>query len=121
MKRISVYLMALLYVIAGVNHFLSTRQYEQIMPPYIPYPLEGVYISGICEIVFGLLLIPVPTRRIGAWLIITLLIAVFPANIQMTLNYAHQHNPQLWLTILRLPFQILLILWARMYTKISFE
>ncbi len=117
MKRGFLYLMAILYMIAGVIHFLHPAQYVAIMPPWLPYPLALVYISGACESVFGLLLIPAATRRIGAWLIIALLIAIFPANIQMMLNYRHAHNPELWATILRLPLQGLLIWWAWVYTR----
>ena len=109
--------MAILYMIAGVIHFLHPLQYVAIMPPSLPYPLTLVYISGACEIVLGLLLIPPATRRMAAWLIIALLIAVFPANIQMMLNYRHEHNPELWVTILRLPLQALLIWWAWVYTR----
>jgi uncharacterized membrane protein len=47
------------------------------------------------------------------------LIAVFPANIQMTINYANEHNPDLWISIVRLPIQILLIWWAWVYTKVD--
>jgi uncharacterized membrane protein len=117
MKKVFLYLMAFFYAIAGVNHFVHTPPYLQIMPAWLPYPLLLVYISGICETVFGLLLIPVATRRAAAWLIIALLVAIFPANIQMMLNYRHDHNPQLWLMIARLPVQVLLILWAQVYTR----
>lgn len=109
--------MALFYTIAGINHFLHTPLYMQIMPPWLPNPLLLVYLSGICETLFGLLLIPKATRRAAAWLITALLIAIFPANIQMTLNYGHAHNPLLWVTILRLPVQLLLIGWAWIYTR----
>ena len=115
-KKVSLYLMALLYIIAGINHFANSPLYRRIMPPWLPYPLALVYISGVCEIGFGLLLIPSRTRRLAAWLIIALLVAIFPANIQMTLNYWREHNPQLWITILRLPLQVLLIRWAYRYT-----
>jgi uncharacterized membrane protein len=109
--------MACLYVIAGIKHFLNPDFFTGIMPPWLGWHLQLVYISGACEILFGLLLIPVKTRRIGAWCIIGLLIAVFPANIQMMINYFHEHRPGLWLTILRLPLQAVLIWWAYLYTK----
>jgi uncharacterized membrane protein len=73
-------------------------------------------ISGACEIVFGLLLIPDTTRSIAAWLIIVLLIAIFPANIQMSINFKRKNNPYFWITIVRLPLQFLLIWWAWSYT-----
>ncbi len=116
-KNKSIYLMSLLYFFTGISHFRIPEYFLDIMPPYIPWHLKLVYISGACEIIFGLLLIPRQTRRIAAWLIIALLIAVFPANIQMTINYVNEHNPDLWISIVRLPIQIFLIWWAWIYTK----
>jgi uncharacterized membrane protein len=74
-------------------------------------------VSGICEILFGLLLIPSHTRVIAAWCLIGLLVAIFPANIQMMLNGLHKNTLWLWITILRLPLQLVLIWWAYLFTK----
>jgi uncharacterized membrane protein len=52
------------------------------------------------------------TRFIGAGFIIALLIAVFPANIQMAIDFYHKQHPSLWAALLRLPLQLLLIWWA---------
>ena len=109
--------MSLLYVGAGVNHFLHPAVYQRIVPPYLPFPVALVYLSGGCEVVFGLLLIPTVTRRLAAWFLIALLIAVFPANIHMTLDYWHHHRPDWWLTVARLPLQGVLIGWARTFTR----
>ena len=117
MKNLLLYVMAIVYVAAGLNHFINPKFYTRIMPPWLPYPLMLVNISGVCEIAFSLLLIPAATRAIGAWLIILLLIAVFPANIQMSVNYWKYHNPYFWVTLLRLPLQFVLIWWAWVYTK----
>ena len=117
MKRILLFVMALFYVAAGINHFLNTRTYERIVPSFLPFPVAIVYISGVLEVLFGILLIPFATRQLAAWLIVLLLIAIFPANIQMALNSWRRHDPQLWIIIVRLPLQILLIAWAYMYTK----
>ena len=117
MKKVLLYLMALLYMLAGINHFINPSGYLEIMPPYLPWHAALVYASGICEIVFGVLLLPVITRRAAAWLIIALLVAVFPANIQMMLNYMHTGQAGLWLAIVRLPLQVVLIWWAFIYTR----
>lgn len=109
--------MVLLYVAAGINHFVNTKMYVNIMPSYIPWHLQLVYISGICEILFGLLLIPFATRRVAAWLIIALLIAVFPANIQMAVASWNDNQLQHWATIFRLPLQFVLMWWAYIFTK----
>jgi uncharacterized membrane protein len=117
MKRLSIYAIIGLYVVAGLNHFAHPGFYTRIMPHWIPFHEEIVFVSGICEILFGLLLILPRTRRLGAWCIILLLIAIFPANIQMMINYLRENNPQLWIAILRLPLQILLIWWSYSFTK----
>ncbi|MEO6818127.1 MAG: MauE/DoxX family redox-associated membrane protein [Ginsengibacter sp.] len=115
LKKISLVTMAVLYVVAGINHFIHPETYMKIMPSYLPWHSFLVSISGVIEIGLGLLLIPNRTRRFAVWGIIALLIAVFPANIQMALDYYHSHNPNLWIAILRLPIQVLLIWWAYIY------
>ena len=117
MKLILLYVMAVLYIAAGVYHFINPRFYQKIMPTYLPWHIPLVYISGVCEIVFALLLIPESTRPVAAWLIIILLIAVFPANIQMAVSFWQKQRPTLWIAIARLPLQLVLIWWAWIYTK----
>ena len=109
--------MALFYAGAGVNHFIRPGFYLKIMPAWLPLQNELVFISGVAEVLFALLLFFPLTRRFGAWGIIALLIAVFPANIQMLLNYYREHNTMLWVAILRLPIQLVLIWWAYSFTK----
>ncbi|CAN5539791.1 DoxX family protein [soil metagenome] len=117
MKTISLYLMAALYVAAGIYHFVNPAMYVSIMPPWLPYHKALVAISGVCEVALGLLLIFPATRRFAAWGIIALLVAVFPANIQMLLNFIHDKNPMTWVAIVRLPIQLLLIWWAYGFAK----
>lgn len=116
MKDWLLYGMAVLYVAAGIYHFVRPKIYVKIVPPWLPSPLMLVYISGVIEIVLGLLLLPESTRSFAAWGIILLLIAIFPANIQMLSNYRRRHHPQTWVTVLRLPLQLALIYWAWLYT-----
>jgi uncharacterized membrane protein len=116
-KRISLYLMAVFYITAGINHLINPESYRKIIPPWIPLQENLIIISGIAEIFFALLLIFPLTRRVTAWCIIAFLVAVFPANIQMMLNYLRENNSGLWLSMLRLPFQIVLIWWAYSFTK----
>ena len=117
MKNIPLYIMAALYILAGLNHFVNPLMYVKILPPRFPNPNLIVTVSGICEILFAFFLLPVVTRPFAAWALILFLIAVFPANLQMTINYLKTDRPGLWLTILRLPLQLLLIYWAWLYTK----
>ena len=107
---------AALFIIAGVGHFIATDFFLKIMPPYLPFHLTLVLVSGVIEIVLGILLLVPSYSRLAAWGIIALLIAVFPANIHV---YTHQESfPLPWLVhLLRLPLQGVLILWASVYTR----
>lgn len=109
--------MIVLYIATGINHFVNSEVYLSIMPTWIPWHDTMVIVSGILEILFALLLIFPPTRKLGAWGIILLLIAVFPANIQMMINYLDGPDYKLWIAIVRLPLQIVLIKWAYRFTK----
>jgi uncharacterized membrane protein len=109
--------MAVLYIAAGINHCRYPQFYLEIMPPYLPYPYLLVALSGVFELLLGFLLLFHKTRNLAAWGIVFLLIAVFPANIQMLVNYFHESNPRLWIAIIRLPLQLPLIYWAYRFTN----
>jgi uncharacterized membrane protein len=117
MSNFFLYLMSSLYLLAGVNHFVNPKFYLKIIPQWLPYHSFINYGSGVLEIVFALMLIPASTRVLGAWLIIALLIAIFPANIKMCVDFYHKSHPQFWITLVRLPLQFVLIWWAWIYTK----
>lgn len=116
-SRLGLYIMAALYVLAGINHFIHPETYLRIMPPWLPEPVLLVAVSGIAEILLGLGLLWTKTRRMAAWGIILLLVAVFPANIQMAFDWHQTGHPHEWIAWVRLPFQGVLIWWAWRYTR----
>jgi len=118
-KTATRYLLGLLFVAAGLNHFLHTQFYLSIMPPYLPWPLTLVYLSGLAEMILGSLLL-IPRWRIwAAWGLIALSIAVYPANIHMARHPDLYPAFSAWGLWLRLPLQFLLIMWAYWYTRPS--
>jgi uncharacterized membrane protein len=106
---------ALIFIAAGIGHFLNPGLFIKIMPASIPYKPELVAISGILEIVFGTMLVFPQTSSLAAWGLMVLLIAVFPANINMALNSSLIPDIPSWLLWLRLPLQPVLIWWAYQY------
>lgn len=118
-KTVLRWILAVVMVAAGVNHFISPAPYVAMMPAVLPAPLALVYISGIAEIAGGLGLIPRATRKLAAWGLIALFIAVLPANINMAVNelpLGTQTVPT-WALWARLPLQIVLIAWAYWFTR----
>jgi uncharacterized membrane protein len=118
-QRISVLLAAIFYVVAGALHFLKPEPYLRVMPPYIPWHVAMVRVSGVFEILGGLGLLVPETRRAAAWGLIALLIAVFPANIYMATHPIDAGAVSIApvLRWARLPLQLLLALWLLWYTR----
>ena len=70
-------------------HFLRRREYEATVPDYVPIaPADAVRWSGYAEIAGGLAVLPAPTRRLGRWWLLGVLVAVFPANVHMAVDPA---------------------------------
>jgi len=113
------YVMALLYVLAGINHFRKPRLYLKMIPPFFPNPKLLNIISGIAEISLGILLCIPATSAYAAVGIIALLIVIFPANLFMYLNESANLGLPKWALFLRLPLQIVLIIWAYEYSFLS--
>lgn len=82
-KSFLIIISSIFYVIVGIKHFIDPEYFLSIVPPYLPYHLELVYISGLFEILFGLLILFPKYRYYGAIGLILLLVAVFPANIYL--------------------------------------
>ncbi len=118
-KLFTILLMSIFYVRIGVHHFLDPEYFLNIMPPFLPYHLELVYISGFFEILLGLLLIFPKYRFYASWGLIILLIAVFPANIYLAQSEIAQQglNVSKEVAIWRLPFQALFIGLAYWHSK----
>ena len=98
------------FALVGVLHFTHSQVFLSIMPPYLPWHLELVYLSGIFEIVGGMGLLFPATRTIARWGLIALLIAVYPANIHMLVNevYIEGMLQQKWVLWARMPLQFLM-------------
>jgi uncharacterized membrane protein len=118
-QRIGLIFAAIFYIVAGTLHFIKLNAYLRIMPPYIPWHVAMVRVSGGLEILGGLGLLVPKTRRAAAWGLVALLIAVFPANVYMATNPIDAGAVSIaplfrWG---RLPLQLLLVLWLLWCTR----
>jgi uncharacterized membrane protein len=116
------FLLAGAMTVVGVLHFVNPGGFVRIVPAYLPAPLALVLISGVAEVAGGLGLLIPRTRRLAAWCLVALYIAVFPANLNMALHQiplgdAPMAPDKVWLLWLRLPFQALFIAWAYWFTR----
>ena len=105
--------MTFFYVNVGIKHFTDPKWFLDIIPPFLSsIGLELVYISGFFEILFGVMLIFPASRKLAAFGLILLLIAVYPANLYL----AFYQGPQKLIGIsafaaswIRLPIQFIFI------------
>ena len=111
--------MSLLYVIVGIKHFTNTDFFVNIVPSIINYKEEVVLVSGLIEVILGILLLFNQTRKFAAWGIILLLIAVFPANIYLYLSETARDTLSISKNqaLYRLPFQIPLMIISYWHSK----
>ena len=118
-KLLTIYFMSFSYTYVGIRHFIDPDFFLSIMPNYLTFHLEFVYLSGIAEVVLGLMLLSKKTRKTGAIGIIILLIFVFPANIHLVQSELSQSllGVTKSQSIYRLPFQGLFILIAYWHSK----
>ena len=99
---------------------LNAKAVENLLMPIVPPPLPArvcVYASGVAELLGGLLLLVRPVH--GAWLIIAILVAVFPANIYHALSSRAQKLTRIGApaVYVRIPIQFLFFGWARWHTR----
>ena len=116
-KILSIYIMGIFYIIVGVKHFQDPVWFVQIIPPILPYKYALVYISGLFEVLLGVLLMVPKFQSIAAKGLIILLICVYPANIYL----AQTNGVALGISPLiawgRLPFQFVFIGLAYWHSK----
>ena len=118
-KTVLRWVLTAIMVGSGIYHFVNAPMYIAMMPEALPAHRELVYLSGIAEVAGGLGLILPATRKLAAWGLVLLFVAVFPANINMALNDVPLDGNQLpgWALWARLPLQVGFIAWGWWMTR----
>lgn len=113
--------LAAMFIVSGATHLVRPQVFEPIVPDSLPYRRELVYASGIAEIACAAGMLLPRTRRVAGRASASLLVAVFPANVQMVVD-AHRALARKGSTparravqvgtLARLPLQVPMIRWA---------
>jgi uncharacterized membrane protein len=98
------------FMFGGITHFTNSDFFVAIMPPYVPWHLEIVYLSGVLEILFATLLLFPTTRQVAGNLLIGLTLAVTPANVYMWQNPNLFPDVEPLFLSLRLVVQVILLI-----------
>tara|TARA_B100001540_G_scaffold191345_1_gene168685 strand:- start:9 stop:461 length:453 start_codon:yes stop_codon:yes gene_type:complete len=118
-KLLTIYVMSIMYIFIGIRHFTDPQYFLDIIPPQLPSKLFLVYFTGLIEVVGGAAILAPKTRKVGAYLLIFLLVSVFPANIYLYISEIPQNllGISKMDALIRMPFQIPLILLAFWHSK----
>jgi len=112
------YVMAGMYIFAGIMHFVYPKAYLRIMPRYLPNHKALVIWSGIAEIVLGVALCFPQTKNWAIWGIILMLLVFLTVHFYMLKGDKEAAGIPKWILILRLPLQFGLMYWAYVYLSI---
>ena len=121
LRKLSVFTLSVFFVSFGIDHFVNPEFYLSIMPPNLPLKLEAVYISGLFEILGGVGVLIASTRKIASLGLVTLLVAVYPANIYMALNPERFPEVSINALYFRLVLQFFFFYWAYSVSRPSFN
>jgi uncharacterized membrane protein len=109
--------MAVMMVFTSIGHFIYTRGMAMMLPSFIPFKKEVVYLTGMLEIASAAGLLIPATRTITAWLLIIFFTVLTPANINAAIKHLNMEKgtydgsgpKYLWF---RVPLQVLFIGWV---------
>ena len=101
----------------GIDHFRRSEWYVEIVPPFLPYKLELVLISGVAEIILGFMLLLPKMRFIAGNGLILLLVLVYPANIYLAYTNGAALDTSPLIAWGRLPIQFVFIGIAYLHSK----
>lgn len=109
------YVMAAMYILAGIMHFIKPKMYMRIMPKYLPQHKLLVYLSGLAEIILGIGLCFTATKTFAIYGIIIMLTIFLTVHVYMLSGKKASAGIPKWILILRIPLQFFLMYWAYLY------
>lgn len=100
------------FFVGGIMHFVATETEASIVPPYVPWPVAAVLVSGVLELLGAIGILIPRIRRLAGIGLFLLTLAVTPAHVYMLQRPELFHVP-LWALWLRLPIQaaLLALIW----------
>jgi uncharacterized membrane protein len=105
--------LAALLGFAGVSHFVNPGFFDEIVPHALAgSPRSWTYVSGVAELACAIAVARPATRRVGGLAAALVFVAVFPANVQMAVDWRSRAAREQAAAYGRLPLQIPLVLWG---------
>jgi len=113
MKALDFILRGLLFLVffsTGLGHFLETDFYMKMMPPYIPFHVAIVLVTGFCEFLMAIFIIIPETKKFAAKAMVIFLLSYLPAVFHIMTNMAAFPEVSRQLMLFTLPAHFLMII-----------
>lgn len=110
--------MALIYIVAGLNHFINPKIYLRIMPPYLPNHKALVDLSGFSEIILGISICIPFLKNVSVYGLIAMLLVFLLVHVYMLSGKKASAGIPKWILIIRIPVQFGLMFWAYSYLQL---
>ena len=117
LKRYALLALSVVFVLAGINHFVNPAFYARLIPPYLPEPWALVFWSGVFEVLGGLGVLVPQTRRWAGWGLVLMLACFLPTHVYMARHPDLFARVPAWALYARLPLQAVLMAWAYWATQ----
>lgn len=109
--------MSTMLLFTSIAHFIYTNGMSMMLPDFIPYKTEVVYLTGIIEIAAAIGLLIPNFIIVTAWLLIVFFILILPANIHAAIKHIDYQKGTfdgngLYYLWFRIPLQILFLIWT---------
>ncbi|MBE9462913.1 hypothetical protein ACFP1I_15070 [Dyadobacter subterraneus] len=109
--------MCIMLLFTAIGHFKFPDGMAKMIPSFIPYKKELVFITGILEVLAGFALLFPQTRYFAGLFLLLFFICILPANIYAAAHHLDYQKgtydgnglKYLWF---RVPMQIFLIAWV---------
>jgi uncharacterized membrane protein len=109
--------MSIMLFFTAMAHFVFNKGMTMMLPSFIPFKKETVYVTGLIEILAAIGLLIKPYRHMTAVLLIIFFLLILPANIYAAINKVNHEKGNrsgndvkyLWF---RIPLQIFFIEWV---------
>jgi uncharacterized membrane protein len=113
--------MSAMLLFTSIGHFAFSKGMSMMLPDFVPYKLEVVYLTGIIEIAAAIGLFVPAFRILTGWLLIAFFVFILPANIHAAIKHIDYQRGTfdgngivyLWF---RIPLQLFFIAWTYFFT-----
>ncbi len=79
--------MAAMLLFTAIGHFAFTKGMSMMLPDFVPFKTETIYLTGLIEIAAAIGLLIPSLKHITGWLLIVFFLLLLPANIYAAIKH----------------------------------